>query len=133
MPVHKSSGGYQWGNNGKVFKGKGAKEKAENQGKAAFPMDIKGRGVNKLKYRKKPVVIEAMQFTNEDKDRVFHWASEQQMNIQPSFKNGMPILIIPTLEGEMSASINDFIIKGVNGEFYPCKPDIFEKTYELME
>lgn len=39
-------------------------------------------------------------------------------------------MIIPTLEGDMEASLGDYIIKGVNGEFYPCKPDIFEKTYE---
>ena len=42
-------------------------------------------------------------------------------------------LIIRTLEGDMHASIGDYIIKGVNGEFYPCKPDIFEKTYDLVE
>ncbi|MEI3611620.1 hypothetical protein [Pseudogracilibacillus sp. SO30301A] len=42
-------------------------------------------------------------------------------------------LVIPTLEGDMLAVENDYIIKGVNGEFYPCKPDIFEKTYELVE
>ena len=40
------------------------------------------------------------------------------------------VLIIPTLEGDMYASLNDYIIKGVNGEFYPCKPDIFAKAYE---
>ncbi|HEX3018612.1 MAG TPA: hypothetical protein VHP31_12280 [Caproicibacter sp.] len=84
------------------------------------------------KYRKKPVEIEAMQFTNENKDRVYHWASEQQMNIYPAFDGVKPVLRIPTLEGEMTASIGDFIIRGVNGEFYPCKPDIFEKTYELV-
>ena len=51
--------------------------------------------------------------------------------IYPScFKETM---IIKTLEGDMTASVNDFIIKGVNGEFYPCKPDIFEKTYEAID
>lgn len=59
------------------------------------------------KYRKKPVVIEAYQTTQE--------------------------MDIPTLEGVMHASIGDFIITGVNGEMYPCKPDIFEKTYELVK
>ena len=44
-----------------------------------------------------------------------------------------PVLKIETLEGTMEASEGDYIIKGVNGEFYPCKPDIFEKTYELVE
>ena len=58
------------------------------------------------KYRKKPVVIEAYQTDKE--------------------------MIIPTLEGDMHASVGDYIITGVNGEQYPCKPDIFEKTYEVV-
>ena len=45
----------------------------------------------------------------------------------------MEELIIETLEGDMKCSIGDWIIKGVNGEFYPCKPDIFEKTYDKVE
>lgn len=81
-------------------------------------------------FRKKPVVIEAVQFTNENKDRVFHELSEIKMNIYPAYDNAKPCLRIPTLEGEMTASLGDWIIKGVNGELYPCKPDIFEKTYE---
>ena len=85
-----------------------------------------------MKYRKKPVVIEAMRFTQEDKDRVYLWASSMQMNIEPAFRDGEPALLIPTLEGEMVASIGDYIIKGIRGEFYPCKPDIFEKTYEKL-
>lgn len=84
-------------------------------------------------YRKKPVVVQAMQFTNESKDMVYHWAREFQMNIQPSWKDKSPCLLIPTLEGEMTALIGDWVIKGVNGEFYPCKPDIFEKTYEPVK
>lgn len=92
-----------------------------------------------MKYRKKPVVIEAMQFTNESKDRVFRWAGEIQQNIQPAFTdNGdntrEPILIIPTLEGEMICSIDDYLIKEPFPtdwrKIYPCKADIFEKTYE---
>ncbi|MCX0396936.1 hypothetical protein LI014_06065 [Clostridium perfringens] len=89
--------------------------------------------MNKMinKYRKKPIEIEAMHFTNKTKDMVYHWANEQQFNIQPSYdKNGEPCLIIPTLEGEMICSLGDYLIKGVKGEFYPCKPDIFEETYE---
>ena len=79
------------------------------------------------KYRKKPIVIEAMHFTDKTKDKVYHWANEQQFNIQPSYENGVPCLIIPTLEGEMICSLGDYLIKG---EFYPCKSDIFEETYE---
>jgi len=82
-------------------------------------------------YRKKPVVIQAMHFTDESKDRVYHWASSINGGVHPSFgKDGSPVLLIPTLEGEMVASLGDFIIQGVSSEIYPCKPDIFEKTYE---
>jgi hypothetical protein len=48
-------------------------------------------------------------------------------------ENGKPVLKIQTLEGDMIASIGDYIIKGIKGEFYPCKPDIFEQTYEKVE
>ena len=100
------------------------------------------------KYRKKPVVIEAIQFviTREipckygiHKDTNSHDIAkfmEQiiQVKTTPSdVPEGRTYIEIPTLEGIMQANINDYIIKGVNGEFYPCKPDIFEKTYELVE
>lgn len=81
-------------------------------------------------YRKKPVVIEAWEFTGENKNVLLHNLQEQQMNIYPAFDNASPVIRIPTLEGEMTASLGDYIIKGVNGELYPCKPDIFIKTYE---
>lgn len=85
-----------------------------------------------MKYIKRPVVIEAWQFSK--------W----------NYKQGVPLFLrntdvklwsrgeviegeITTLEGKMHVSENDYIIKGVNGEFYPCKPDVFEKTYELVE
>jgi len=93
------------------------------------------------KYRKKPVVIEAIQwngntnrqeicdFVGEDlKTEEFSTAAYEVGMGKPSFS-----LKINTLEGEMTANPKDFIIKGVNGEFSPCKPDIFEKTYELVE
>ena len=75
------------------------------------------------KYRKKPVVIEAIQWTSDN-------LSEIDKVTKGKVKNHESVLIIPTLEGEMYASLSDYIIKGVNGEFYPCKPDIFDKTYE---
>ena len=81
-------------------------------------------------YVKKPVVIEAVQFTDEMKDSVLSEISAKQMNVYHSYDNGIPVIRIPTLEGEMTASLGDWIIQGVNGELYPCKPDIFEKTYE---
>ena len=75
-------------------------------------------------YRKKPVVIEAMQLTdsNEIKVTEFMGLGEGKLTADG--------IEIETLEGTMKASIGDYIIKGVQGEFYPCKPDIFEQTYE---
>lgn len=89
------------------------------------------KGVDKMKYRKKPVIIEAMEFNEKDKDRVFKWIT--CTTTDPIFVEGKPALKIQTLEGVMTAQLGDYIIKGVNGEFYPCKPDIFVKTYEPLE
>jgi hypothetical protein len=77
-------------------------------------------------YRKKPVVIEAEQFNNSADIHEFCGDYVRE----PVGKNYMEII---TLEGIMKASKGDYIIKGVNGEFYPCKPDIFEKTYDPIE
>ncbi|TBG78598.1 hypothetical protein ELG76_04080 [Rhizobium leguminosarum] len=73
-------------------------------------------------YRKKPVVIEAVQFTG-NFDEI-----EKFVGGDAEFRDGE--LIIATLEGPLRASPNDWIIKGIKGEFYPCKPDIFEATYD---
>ncbi len=82
------------------------------------------------KYRKKPVVVEAMQFTDETKSQVHTWVT---CNTAADFNaKGEPILKIQTLEGVMVASFGDYVIKGIKGEFYPCKPDIFEATYEKV-
>lgn len=83
------------------------------------------------KYRKKPVVIEAMQFTEETKNQVFNFVTCNKFAHHDY--NGNPILDIWTLEGRMTAQLGDWIIKGVQGEFYPCKPDIFEATYEPVQ
>lgn len=91
------------------------------------------------KYRKKPVVIEAWQFTKDNFTRSKEpaWLKEaiRQGDITLWSQYGGDVIEgeIKTLEGDMKVSENDFIIKGVNGEFYPCKPDIFEKIYELVE
>jgi hypothetical protein len=76
------------------------------------------------KYRKKPVVIEAVQWSGDNFKEVGNFIEGDHKNFPKP-----RVVIIPTLEGEMTASEGDFIIKGVNGEVYPCKPDIFEKTY----
>lgn len=82
-----------------------------------------------MRFRKKPVVIEAMRF-NEATGvvaNIIAWASP--VIIRYNHKG----LVIPTEEGDMLASRGDWIIKGVKGEFYPCKPDIFEMTYEAVD
>lgn len=76
------------------------------------------------KYRKKPVVIEAIQFKG-NFDEI-----EKFVGGDAELRDGE--LIIATLEGPLRAAPNDWIIKGVKGEFYPCKPDIFEQTYEAV-
>ena len=92
-----------------------------------------------MKYQKKPVTVEA-----------FQWDGEQELSKYPEwlsnkFKNGdiwitdgvleelEPSLNINTLEGVMNAEVGDFIIQGVHGEVYSCKPDIFEETYMKVE
>lgn len=83
------------------------------------------------KFRKKPVVIEAWQFTDETKNQVFNSVTCNRVATFDAVGN--PTLTIQTLEGDMVAVEGDWIIKGVKGEFYPCKPDIFEATYEPAE
>ncbi len=85
------------------------------------------------KYRKKPVVIEALKFQAEyGIARVANWLSQQGANVEGwTFFDDE--ITIPTLEGNMKALDGDFIIRGVKGEFYPCKPDIFEATYDPVQ
>jgi len=83
-----------------------------------------------MKYRKKPVVIDAMQFTEESKDQCLNFV--RCIATTDFDAKGSPLLRIHTLEGDMTARLGDWIIKGVSGEFYPCKPDIFDKTYEAV-
>ncbi len=92
-----------------------------------------------MKYRKKPVVIEAYHYDHE----LFGIEPERLETkwLREAFESGVlyfkrPSLILPyelyvkTLEGEMKVSVGDYIIKGVKEELYPCKPDIFEETYD---
>lgn len=79
-----------------------------------------------MKFQKKPVIIDAEQWTNrgDSLQRIL------DLGCTPTFAaDGSSDLIIHTLEGDMRANENDWIIKGVKGEFYPCKPDIFKATY----
>lgn len=89
-----------------------------------------------MKFRKRPVVIEAIQYTAKSSFQIRQWANGKAVEspvLEPTQDNPTgQYLQIHTLEGTMCANIGDWIIKGVNGEFYPCKPDIFEKTYEAV-
>jgi hypothetical protein len=87
-----------------------------------------------MKYRKKPVVIEAMQFDGTIRCLAdINAEMGSNATFRPSDGPDFGFAVISTLEGEMVASPQDFIIRGVKGEFYPCKPDIFAATYEPAE
>jgi hypothetical protein len=87
-------------------------------------------------YRKKPVVIEAIQINSQTEHEIKEWSNGavyaspvlEPCESNPSGKYWQ----INTLEGVMTADPGDYIIKGIKGEFYPCKPDIFEATYEKV-
>lgn len=83
------------------------------------------------KYRKKPVVVEAEQFYEVDTPESGIADYFMAMPVKKD-RDGLH-LIIPTLEGDMRANLGDWIIVGVKNEIYPCKPDIFKQTYELVE
>ncbi len=87
--------------------------------------------VNENKWRKKPVVVEAKQLTIDSLKTLETWCNGDIKGTK------LPIsqrcIDIQTLEGEMRADMGDWIIKGIKGEFYPCKPDIFKQTYEKVE
>jgi hypothetical protein len=79
------------------------------------------------KFRKRPVTIEAMQITSgESVLSIAEWID----NPQTGYSTNPPTVWIETLEGRMEGSIGDWVIKGTEGEFYPCKPDIFNKIYQ---
>jgi len=85
------------------------------------------------KYRKKPVIIEAFQLPGSEEeasDELVEFLNEMNRDWEQSRDGG---IVIHTLEGDMKADPKDWIIKGISGEHYPCKPDIFELTYELVE
>lgn len=93
-----------------------------------------------MKFRKRPIVIEARQFTVQDAEEVAKWCGGQIVYptppglstscAAPSCDFMHPHVLIETLEGRMEGETDDWIICGIKGEFYPCKPDIFQATYE---
>lgn len=94
-----------------------------------------------MKYRKKPVVIEAIQWNGNNLKEVMEFiGSEFRYTEKTNYVTGKftyhhfnNYLAINTLEGSMVVSTNDYIIKGIQGEFYPCKPDIFVNTYDEVD
>lgn len=78
------------------------------------------------RYRKKPVVIEAWQ--NSDENEFPKWVAGADVG-----REAGGVILINTLKGVMKAMPGDYIIKGIQGEVYPCKPDIFEATYEMVD
>jgi len=83
-------------------------------------------------FRKRPILIEAVQWTNNPAPSSL--AEIHAMGCAPLFAaDGTAALIIKTLDGDMRAEVGDWIIRGVKGEFYPCKDDIFRATYEEVD
>lgn len=82
-----------------------------------------------MKYRKKPAIIDAIKWTGSNADEIVEFMKSSYSSIFDDNQN----LTIHTLEGDMKANIGDFIIRGVDGEYYPCKPEIFNKTYESCD
>lgn len=88
-----------------------------------------------LKARKKPVEIECVQWTGANVSEIMSFCGSVAHDIYQINLANMPVeysLIIKTLEGNMRAEPGDYIIKGVHGEFYPCKPNVFKETYEII-
>lgn len=79
------------------------------------------------KFVKKPIIIEAIKYDGTNKVEIQEFMDRYLDDTQDNQ------LKIETLEGVMLANIGDYIIKGVTGEFYPCKPDIFAKTYDKID
>lgn len=85
-----------------------------------------------MKFRKKPIVIEAIQFTGKNCFDIFDFIGRRELRFNLELQN-TDHPVIPTLEGDMCASPGDWIIKGIAGEFYPCKNEIFLNSYEPVK
>ena len=95
-----------------------------------------------MKYRKLPVVIDAVEWTGENHREMWEFLTGNtdentsmttcDANFYIAHEKVAGGLVIKTLEGDHMANIGDFIIKGIKGEYYPCKPEIFHKTYEVV-
>lgn len=83
--------------------------------------------MGEVRYIKKAVIVEAIPWTGDNEDQVAEF-----MGVLYVLKDSDEKIVIDTLEGQMRADLGDFIIRGIMGEFYPCKPDIFAMTYDKV-
>lgn len=95
--------------------------------------DRSGPEVAPRRFRKKPVAIDAMRLTADNAKAVCDWIHGATSGKAAVGYDDSGAVAIGTLEGTMTASVGDYIIQGISGEFYPCKPEIFEQTYEPCE
>ena len=90
-----------------------------------------------MKYIKKPVIVEAIMWTGDNQEEINKFCTNPNSTCKAYYhdiyNDGNYVLKIRTLEGDHIANIGDYIIKGIKGEFYPCKPDIFELTYDKLD
>jgi len=84
-----------------------------------------------MKFRKRPLEVEAIQLTKENRDEFLEWLETHKC--PSTWYVAQQELGIYTLEGTLTVSDGDWVIKGIKGEFYPCKPDVFEETYDKIE
>lgn len=85
------------------------------------------------KYRKKPIIIDAIQWTGDNEEEIYAWEREVVKDYNLVVRSDGGFVYVDTLEGSTKAKKGDWIICGMKGETYPCKPDIFEMIYELVE
>ena len=87
------------------------------------------------RFRKRPVEVEAWEFTREALKSTDSWVRlyGNELHLISQYAGEVLYIELDTLEGTMRANIGDYIIKGIQGEFYPCKPDIFKATYEEIK
>jgi hypothetical protein len=85
------------------------------------------------KFRKRPVVVDAVQWAGDNWAEVYGWVMSWDLQDPGIQRTRDGIVLVSTLEGDMRADRGDWIIRGIKGEFYPCKPEIFAATYEAVE
>lgn len=112
------------------------KQMGEFRAHPSSPSSGTDRSVSKSltqSWRKKPIVVDAVQVTKDNWSEVKNWcAGKDWRNNRRTLEIDYIVFTIQTLEGNMAVQWGDYIIQGVKGEFYPCKPDIFKKTYEKV-